>query len=59
MSHNHDIKLQELALAVIQTEADAIRRLETEIHSPSFTAACHLMLECRGRVVVTGCVEVD
>jgi arabinose-5-phosphate isomerase len=54
MSHDHDIKLQELALAVIHTEADAIRRLETEIHSPSFTAACHLMLHCSGRVVVTG-----
>lgn len=54
MSHMNDIKLQELALAVIETEADAIRRLETEIRSPSFTAACHLMLHCSGRVVVTG-----
>ena len=50
----NDIKLQELALAVIETEANAIRGLEAEIRLPSFTAACHLMLDCKGRVVVTG-----
>ena len=50
----NDIKLQELALAVIETEADAIRRLERQIHAPAFTEACHLMLHCQGRVVVTG-----
>jgi arabinose-5-phosphate isomerase len=49
-----DIKLQELALAVIETEASAIRGLATEIHKPSFPQACQLMLDCKGRVVVTG-----
>ncbi len=50
----NDIKLQELALAVIETEADAIRGLKAEINTPAFTQACHLMLDCTGRVVVTG-----
>ena len=50
----NDKKLQELALAVIATEADAIRGLAAEISKPSFVRACHLMLECQGRVVVTG-----
>ena len=50
----NDIKLQELALAVIETEASAIRGLEVEIHKPSFIQACQLMLDCTGRVVVTG-----
>lgn len=50
----NDIKLQELALAVIETEADAIRGLQKEINKPAFTQACHLMLDCTGRVVVTG-----
>ncbi len=46
--------LQELALAVISTEARAIERLADEIRRPSFLEACQLMLNCRGRVVVTG-----
>jgi arabinose-5-phosphate isomerase len=50
----NDSKLQELALAVINTEARAIGRLAGEIRKPSFVHACHLMLNCRGRVVVTG-----
>jgi arabinose-5-phosphate isomerase len=50
----NDRKLQELALAVIDTEARAIAGLAEQIHQPSFTKACHLMLGCRGRVVVTG-----
>jgi len=50
----NDLKLQELALAVIDTEARAITGLADQIRQPSFTHACHLMLECRGRVVVTG-----
>ena len=50
----NDIKLQELALAVIETEAEAIRNLKTEIKTPAFVEACHLMLACKGRVVVTG-----
>ena len=50
----NDRKLQELALAVIDTEASAITGLASEINQPSFIAACRLMLACKGRVVVTG-----
>ena len=50
----NDLKLQELALAVISTEAEAINGLCKEIRQPSFIAACRLMLACKGRVVVTG-----
>jgi arabinose-5-phosphate isomerase len=49
-----DKNLQELALAVIDTEARAIKGLAKEIRQPSFIQACQLMLACRGRVVVTG-----
>jgi arabinose-5-phosphate isomerase len=47
-------KLQELALAVIDTEAAAITGLRNEVMQPTFIAACRLMLGCKGRVVVTG-----
>lgn len=50
----NDRKLQELALAVIDTEAAAITGLASEIKQPSFIDACRLMLACKGRVVVTG-----
>jgi arabinose-5-phosphate isomerase len=50
----NDTKLQELALAVIETEAQAITALADEIKQPSFIQACRLMLACKGRVVVTG-----
>ena len=50
----NDRKLQELALAVIDTEARAITELAAEINQPSFVQACRLMLACQGRVVVTG-----
>ena len=50
----NDRKLQELALAVIDTEARAITGLADEINQPTFIQACHLMLACMGRVVVTG-----
>ncbi len=50
----NDRTLQELALAVIDTEARAVSRLAEEIRKPSFAQACHLMLDCRGRVVVIG-----
>lgn len=50
----NDINLQELAIAVIETEAEAILKLKTEINTPAFVEACHLMLACKGRVVVTG-----
>ena len=50
----NDKKLQELALAVIETEARAITGLAGEINQPTFIQACRLMLACQGRVVVTG-----
>lgn len=50
----NDSALQELALAVIHTEAQAIEHLGDEIRKPAFIAACRLMLNCSGRVVVTG-----
>ena len=50
----NDKKLQELALAVIETEARAVSALAAEINQPSFIQACQLMLACKGRVVVTG-----
>jgi arabinose-5-phosphate isomerase len=50
----NDRKLQDLALAVIDTEARAITGLATEINQPTFIQACRLMLACQGRVVVIG-----
>ncbi|MEN8107211.1 MAG: KpsF/GutQ family sugar-phosphate isomerase [Pseudomonadota bacterium] len=50
----NDEKLQELGLAVINTEAEAISRLADTIRGPAFVQACRLMLDCKGRVVVTG-----
>ncbi len=50
----NDSKLQDLAIAVIETEARAVEKLVSEIRLPSFVEACKLMLNCKGRVVVTG-----
>jgi arabinose-5-phosphate isomerase len=49
----HDQDIRALALAVIQTEAEAVIALTAQINE-QFVAACHLMLQCSGRVVVTG-----
>lgn len=46
-------KLRELALAVIQTEAEAVNALMAQINE-SFVHACSLLLHCEGRVVVLG-----
>ena len=43
----------ELGLAVLKTEADAITALTTRLDQ-GFNRACELILNCRGRVVVTG-----
>lgn len=51
MSGDNDI--QALALAVIQTEMQAVARLAERIDE-AFVRACHLLLDCKGRVVVTG-----
>jgi arabinose-5-phosphate isomerase len=50
----NDDKLQELGLAVVKTEAQAVARLADTIRGPAFVQACRLMLDCQGRVVVTG-----
>jgi len=53
-THMNDRKLQELALAVIDTEAQAVAALADQVREPSFSHACRLMLDCKGRVVVIG-----
>ncbi|MGE5626353.1 MAG: KpsF/GutQ family sugar-phosphate isomerase [Bacillota bacterium] len=45
--------LTRLAREVLETEASAVTALIARLDG-AFTAACRLMLECRGRVVVTG-----
>ncbi|KJV07333.1 KpsF/GutQ family sugar-phosphate isomerase [Methylocucumis oryzae] len=49
----NDSKLRELGIAVVQVEAQAIARLEEQINE-NFIAACKLLFNCKGRVVVTG-----
>lgn len=46
-------RLRALARAVLQVEADAIHALQERLDA-SFDAACAHMLDCRGRVIVTG-----
>jgi arabinose-5-phosphate isomerase len=46
-------KLRTLGLAVIETESAAVAGLAERIDQ-RFVQACHFMLQCRGRVVVTG-----
>ena len=45
--------LKELARAVINTEAAAVASLVSRIDE-TFEAACQLILDCRGRIVVLG-----
>ncbi len=45
--------LKKLARAVISTEAAAVASLSARIDE-SFVAACRLIIECRGRIVVLG-----
>jgi arabinose-5-phosphate isomerase len=53
MTVNHDHNLKLLGIAVIKAEAQAIISLEQKIND-NFVRACHLMLNCKGRIVVTG-----
>lgn len=46
-------QLRELGVAVIETEAAAVRALATRM-GPEFAAACRHMLACDGRIVVLG-----
>ncbi|CAD6872931.1 KpsF/GutQ family sugar-phosphate isomerase [Methylomonas fluvii] len=48
-----DQDIQALALAVIQTEMQAVAGLAARIDE-QFVSACRLLLACKGRVVVTG-----
>ncbi|WP_292569772.1 KpsF/GutQ family sugar-phosphate isomerase [Methylomonas sp.] len=48
-----DEDIQALAIAVIQTEMKAVAKLAERIDE-RFIRACHLLLSCKGRVVVTG-----
>ena len=48
-----DQDIQALAKAVIQTEMQAVAKLAERIDE-QFVKACHLLLACKGRVVVTG-----
>ena len=45
--------IREMALAVIDTEAGAVRALAERIDD-TFVTACSRILDCRGRVVVIG-----
>ena len=53
MSINEAEKLRALGLAVIQTEAQAVAALTTQIND-AFVHACEFMLKCEGRIVVIG-----
>jgi len=46
-------KLQQLGRAVLETEAQAILALKSRVDEP-FITACQHMLQCEGRIVVTG-----
>ncbi|KAF3977323.1 MAG: KpsF/GutQ family sugar-phosphate isomerase [Methylococcales symbiont of Iophon sp. n. MRB-2018] len=48
-----DQRLKQLGLAVIKTEMQAVSALQDRIND-DFVKACRLMLNCKGRVVVTG-----
>ncbi len=48
-----DQNIQALALAVIHAEAQAVIALADQVNQ-QFVQACHLILACKGRVVVTG-----
>lgn len=47
------IAVKSLARAVVKTEAAAVASLESRIDD-SFVAACELILDCKGRIVVLG-----
>ena len=51
--NQHDQNIKALGLAVIHVESQAVEALAEQINE-QFVKACHLMLHCKGRVVVTG-----
>ena len=50
---NNKLPMAELGRAVIETEAAAITALLQRLDA-GFEKACHYLLECKGRIVVTG-----
>ena len=48
-----DERLSELARAVLETEAKAVEALQQRVDA-AFVKACRHLLDCRGRIVVTG-----
>lgn len=51
----NDKALIELGVAVLETESQALQALIPRVRAnTSFAAACHAILHCKGRVVVTG-----
>lgn len=46
-------RIKRLATAVIEIESQAVKALADRI-GDDFVRACHFMLECKGRIVVTG-----
>ena len=53
LSPEESERLQNLGLAVIQTEVNAVGALAARMDE-DFARACHYMLHCPGRIVVTG-----
>ena len=51
--NTHKLPMTELGRAVIETEAAAITALLQRLDA-RFEQACHYLLECKGRIVVTG-----
>ncbi|WP_349432474.1 KpsF/GutQ family sugar-phosphate isomerase [Methylomarinum sp. Ch1-1] len=51
--NQQDQNIRALALAVINVEKQAVEALTEQVNE-QFVKACHLMLSCKGRVVVTG-----
>lgn len=49
----NDERMLGLGRAVLELEAESVATLATRLGG-EFTAACHLLLGCRGRIVVTG-----
>lgn len=52
-SINEEEKLKKLGLAVIETEANAVKALAARVND-DFVKACQYMLSCPGRIVVLG-----
>jgi len=49
----NDERMLGLGRAVLELEAESVAALAGRL-GPTFTTACHLLLGCRGRIVVTG-----